>query len=68
MITEVIHVTGGGQVSYHANGTKTNRSEFYCKSSDPKPNEGVENADILYEMDTGKCYLYDADAHTWLEQ
>ncbi len=68
MITEVIHVKGGGQVSYHANGTSTNRSEYYCKSSDPKPHDGVENADILYEIDTGNVYLFDADTHTWLLQ
>ena len=44
------------------------RSEHFCKSTDPQPIEGVLNADILYEMDTKKVYLFDEDDKVWLEQ
>ena len=67
MITEIIHANGG-RTSVHGDGTKTKHSEYYLKSTDPKPIEGVENADVLYEMDTHDVYLFDADTKTWLLQ
>ncbi len=42
--------------------------EFYCLSTDTKPNEydyAIGNADILLEIDTGHVYLYDADGKEW---
>ena len=44
------------------------RTEFYGKSTDEKPIAGVENADIFYEMDTFKVFMFDGGAMTWLEQ
>jgi hypothetical protein len=44
------------------------RAEFYGVSSDTKPVEGVNNADIFYEMDTKVVFLFDAENKTWLEQ
>lgn len=38
------------------------------KSTDEKPNYGMENGQQFYEMDTGKVYMYDAETKTWLEQ
>ena len=38
------------------------------KSTDEKPNYGMENGQQFYEMDTGKVYMYDAEAKAWLEQ
>lgn len=42
--------------------------EGYCKSTDVKPTEGIANATCLYEMDTKKIYMFDADTKTWIEQ
>lgn len=67
MVTEVMQ-TRDGQVSVHENGLKSNRSEYYCLSTDPQPHDHVENADILYEMDTKKVYLYDEASKAWIEQ
>lgn len=44
------------------------RAEFYGKSDDAKPVDGVNNADIFYEMDTKKVFLFDAENKVWLEQ
>ena len=44
------------------------RIEYYGKSTDEKPIEGAQNADIFYEMDTQKVYLFDEEAQVWLEQ
>lgn len=41
---------------------------IYCLSTDTKPIEGVENATTLYEMDTGKVFLFDEENKVWLEQ
>lgn len=66
MVTKVIH-TNLGEVSIHQGGS-TPRGEFYGKAADVKPKEGVKNADIFYEMDTKKVYLFDEEAGEWLEQ
>lgn len=66
MITRFIEIDG---VPYGCNGeTKTKRGEYFGKSSDVKPVDGVANADIFYEMDTKKCYLFDGDTGAWIEQ
>jgi hypothetical protein len=67
MVTEVIQ-TKDGQIGFHENGKKSNRSEYYYLSTDAKPHDHVENADILYEMDTQKVYLYDEANKAWIEQ
>lgn len=67
MVTEVIHAKGG-QISVHADGTRSQRSEYYWLSTDVKPSEGVENADVGYEMDTKKVYLFDLTNKVWIEQ
>ena len=67
MVTEVVHANGG-QISVHADGTRSHRSEYYWLSTDEKPIEGVENADLGYEMDTKKIYLFDGTNKVWIEQ
>lgn len=67
MVTEVIK-SKDGDISVHSNGTKSVRSEYYYLSTDPKPIDHVENADILYEMDTKKVYMFDYDNKIWIEQ
>jgi len=42
--------------------------EGFCLSTDTKPIEGVRNGQSLYEMDTRKLWLFDAENKRWLEQ
>lgn len=42
-------------------------AEFFGLSTDQKPTNAV-NADIFYEMDTAKMYLYNEAGKTWIEQ
>lgn len=67
MITRVIGIGGNAHILY-SNGYNCKRSEYYGKSTDTKPTDGVKNADIFYEMDTKKVYLFDEDGKAWLEQ
>lgn len=64
MITLVINKE---TVSHFPDGFR-GRREYNGLSTDPKPTEGVKNADIFYEMDTKKVYLFDEDGQQWLEQ
>ena len=46
--------------------------ELYGLSTDIKPVEKFEttyigNASTYYEMDTGKCFIYDEENHKWHE-
>ena len=68
MITEVVTGKNGQSLSVHANGKSAARSEYYWLSADEKPMAGVDNADIGYEMDTGKVFLFDDAGGRWLEQ
>ncbi len=44
-------------------------SEFYGLSTDDKAKaEDPRNADVFYEMDTKKIFLYDQENGRWLEQ
>lgn len=44
-------------------------NEYYGLSSDTKPTDAsVPNASTFYEMNTGKLYMFNAAARTWLEQ
>ncbi len=67
MITQVIAIEGEPYVIC-PNGDLCRRAEYYGKSTDEKPVEGVNNADIFYEMDTKKVFLFDAENKVWLEQ
>lgn len=44
------------------------QATIYGLSTDDKPIGGVKNADVFYEMDTKKVYMYDADGKIWMEQ
>ena len=37
-------------------------------STDPKPTEGVENAVVFYEMDTGNVFMFDEENKQWIPQ
>lgn len=66
MITRVVKIDGD---AHGCVGNKiTKRSEFYGKSTDTKPTLHVMNADVFYEMDTQKMFLFDADDQAWIEQ
>lgn len=44
-------------------------NEYYGLSTDIKPtDDSVPNASTFYEMNTGKLYMYNADAKAWLQQ
>ena len=67
MITRVVNVNGG-QYAVCENGDYKKRVEIYGLSTDEKPTTHVHNADIYYEMDTKKVFLYDENSVQWLEQ
>ena len=67
MMTRAIKFDGEDYVITD-NGDIRKRGEFYGKSSDTKPVTGVNNADIFYEMDTKKVFLFDEDDKKWIEQ
>ena len=66
MVTEVIHGKDG-QTCVHGTGKVSTRSEYCWLSTDTKPTHGVENADIGFEMDTGKTFIFDEENGTWIE-
>lgn len=46
----------------------TERRSGYCLSTDTKPTGGrMANGSCLFEMDTGKIFLYDAEGAQWRE-
>lgn len=49
-------------------GATCRDTEYYGTSTDTKPVDGVNNADMFYEMDTKKLFLFDAENKKWLEQ
>lgn len=67
MITKIIRVNGDFFVSLPG-GERRRCAEYYGKSTDTKPVEGVQNAEIFYEMDTKKIFMFDAESSAWLEQ
>ena len=67
MVTEVVNAKGG-RICVHENGVRSHHSEYYWLSPDEKPIEGVEHADVGYEMDTKKVYLFDQANNVWIEQ
>lgn len=66
MITRFVEIDGDEHG--YTGSLMTKRSEYFGKSTDTKPTTGVMNADIFYEMDTRKVFLFDADDSVWLEQ
>lgn len=40
---------------------------LYAKSTDSKPT-AVANGSMLYEIDTQKVFIFDADTSAWIEQ
>lgn len=38
-----------------------------CLSTDTKPTNGIANGSKLYEMDTGKKYMFDEENSTWIQ-
>ena len=67
MITRIVKINGDDLICQTGNNI-CRHAEYYGKSSDAKPTDGVNNADIFYEMDTKKIFLFDKDASAWLEQ
>jgi hypothetical protein len=66
MITRVFKIDGDDHCCIGAKITK--RSEYYGVSTDDKPTKGVINAEVFYEMDTKKVFMFDEDNQVWLEQ
>lgn len=62
---KMINRNGSIVVVDEHNAVVRNRAEFYCLSTDPKP-ANADNMDFLMEADTGKIFLYNADADEWL--
>lgn len=67
MFTKIVKINGDDFCC--VDGKKTSRrAEYYGLSTDTKPVDGVKNADIFYEMDTKKVFMFDEQNKTWLEQ
>lgn len=67
MITKIVKINGD-DFRCSTDGDTCRRAEYYGKSTDTKPTDGVKNTDIFYEMDTKKLFLFDEDNGAWLEQ
>lgn len=65
MKTEFIEAYGG--VVSLADSYRRQKT-IYGLSTDIKPTKGFKNADIFYEMDTQKVYMFDEENGAWLEQ
>ena len=67
MVTKMMDI-GGCKTAMDGKGKAQRRvAEFYGLAGDPKPKD-AGNADVFYEMDTGKVFLYDQTGKIWLEQ
>ena len=61
---------------YNAKENKYNKSEpairdFYGKSTDTKPTDGLLTGSTFYEINTGKTYMFDeegAPGSEWIDQ
>ena len=67
MVTRVVNAHGG-LYTVCENGDYKKRIELYGLSTDVKPTSHVHNADVFYEMDTQKVFLFDETNSVWLEQ
>ena len=68
MITRFIEIDGDAHGQHDGGKDIRKRHEYFGKSNDVKPTAHVRNADIFYEMDTKKVYLFDEDDGVWLAQ
>lgn len=66
MITRIIEIDGDDYVVLPG-GDVRRHGVFYGLYTDVKPTD-ANNADIFYEMDTKKVFLFDAENKVWLEQ
>ena len=74
MVTRLVKIDGDDRTNLIG---ETKYGRYYGKSTDPKPTEGVNNADLFFEMDKTKnaegewvhrIFMFDADTASWLEQ
>lgn len=45
-----------------------NYVELFGLSTDAKPMSGIVTGSVFVEVDTGKAYLFNEDAASWVEQ
>ena len=64
MITKVI-AAKGGEFAVDADGRLRAVETHYGLSDDPKPTEGVHNADRYLEMDSGAVSIFDEANRKW---
>lgn len=65
MITKVI-TANGDEIAVGADGSLRPVATYYGMSSDPKPTEGVNDADRYQEKDTGDLFIFDEACKQWL--
>ena len=65
MITKTITVKGG-EFAVEADGRLRPVETYYGMFDDPKPTEGVNDADRYAEKDTGDLFIFDGDGKQWL--
>lgn len=67
MISKIIEIGGNKTVVDGNNFEQRRVAEYFGLSGDSKPTN-AKNADIFYEMDTKKVFLFDEAGGSWLEQ
>lgn len=67
MITPIIYIDGDPHI-VRADGDSERQTQYFGLSTDTKPVTNVLNAEIFYEMDTKKAFLFDESNKKWLEQ
>ena len=67
MVTKIITLNGGKFAADKFNNPVRPVAEFFGLSTDTKPTN-AKDADIFYEKDTRKVFLFDEDGRSWLEQ
>lgn len=67
MITRIAYLNGNRH-AIHGDGEYDDALEIYGLSTDEKPTLDIHNADIFYEMDTKRVFLFDEANSVWLEQ
>ena len=67
MVTKVIDIDGNKTVVNDDNTAGRRIATYYGLSDDTKP-VNARNADIFYEMDTGKTWFFDEGTGSWFER
>ena len=67
MVTKLVEIDGCKTVVDAKGKAQRRVTEYYGLSSDNKPKD-AKNADVFYEMDTTKVFLYDQSGKAWVEQ